>query len=101
MLKELNLLQVRLFLFYNHIRVFINGEEIEQLLQETKKMNVKIREYTTEDAKAASEIWNQVVEDGVAFPQEDTLAEETFVVDISEKNWFLTVSGWQKKKASV
>lgn len=77
MLKESNLLQVRLFLFYNHIRVFINGEEIEQLLQETEKMNVKIREYTTEDVKAASEIWNQVVEDGVAFPQEDTLTEET------------------------
>ena len=36
-------------------------------------MNIKIREYTTEDAKAASEIWNQVVDDGVAFPQEEDL----------------------------
>ena len=40
-------------------------------------MNVKIREYTTEDAMAASEIWNQVVEDGEAFPQEDCLTDET------------------------
>ena len=40
-------------------------------------MNIKIREYTTEDAKAASEIWNQVVDDGVAFPQEEDLTEES------------------------
>ena len=36
-------------------------------------MNINIREYTTEDAVAASEIWNQVVDDGVAFPQEEDL----------------------------
>lgn len=40
-------------------------------------MNIKIREYTTEDAKASSEIWNQVVDDGVAFPQEEDLTEES------------------------
>ena len=40
-------------------------------------MNIKIREYTTEDAKAASEIWNQVVDDGEAFPQEEDLTEES------------------------
>ena len=27
-------------------------------------MNINIREYTTEDAVAASEIWNQVVDGG-------------------------------------
>ena len=27
-------------------------------------MNINIREYMTEDAVAASEIWNQVVDDG-------------------------------------
>lgn len=36
-------------------------------------MNINIREYTTEHAVAASEIWNQVVDDGVAFPQEEDL----------------------------
>ena len=39
-------------------------------------MNIKIREYTTEDGKASSEIWNQVVDDGVAFPQEEDLTED-------------------------
>lgn len=36
-------------------------------------MNINIREYTAADAKSASEIWNQVVDDGVAFPQEEDL----------------------------
>lgn len=40
-------------------------------------MNIRIREYTTKDAAVASEIWNQVVEDAVAFPQEDLLTVET------------------------
>lgn len=40
-------------------------------------MKINIREYTTEDAVAASEIWNQVVDDGVAFPQEEDLSPET------------------------
>ena len=40
-------------------------------------MNINIREYMTADAAAASEIWNQVVDDGVAFPQEECLDEKT------------------------
>ena len=40
-------------------------------------MDIKIREYRTEDAVAASEIWNQVVDDGVAFPQEEDLTRES------------------------
>ena len=47
-------------------------------------MNIKIREYTTEDAKAASEIWNQVVDDGVAFPQEEDLTEDALVITMEE-----------------
>lgn len=31
-------------------------------------MDIVIREYKTEDVTAAITIWNQVVEDGVAFP---------------------------------
>ena len=34
---------------------------------------IRIREYCAGDAAAAAKIWNQVVEDGVAFPQEETL----------------------------
>ena len=40
-------------------------------------MDIKIREYRTEDAAAASEIWNQVVDDGVAFPQEEDLTKKS------------------------
>ena len=40
-------------------------------------MDIVIREYQTEDVTAAITIWNQVVEDGVAFPQEENLTEET------------------------
>ena len=40
-------------------------------------MNINIREYMTADAAAASEIWNQVVDDGVAFPQEEVLTPES------------------------
>ena len=36
-------------------------------------MNIFIREYKTQDAENAAEIWNQVVRDGVAFPQEKEL----------------------------
>ncbi|WP_130868990.1 GNAT family N-acetyltransferase [Intestinimonas massiliensis (ex Afouda et al. 2020)] len=34
---------------------------------------LKVRPYGAEDLPAMTEIWNQVVEDGVAFPQEETL----------------------------
>lgn len=40
-------------------------------------MNINIREYMTADAAVASEIWNQVVDDGVAFPQEEDLTPES------------------------
>lgn len=39
-------------------------------------MNVKIREYKKADADALMKIWNQVVENGVAFPQEEPLTED-------------------------
>ena len=39
-------------------------------------MKIAIRGYRTEDATAASEIWNQVVDDGVAFPQEEDFTAE-------------------------
>lgn len=35
--------------------------------------NIVIREYTPEDIPAMVDIWNEVVEEGVAFPQEDYL----------------------------
>ncbi len=38
---------------------------------------MKIRAYTEQDVPAMVHIWNQVVEEGVAFPQLDFLTEET------------------------
>lgn len=37
-------------------------------------MNICIREFSKNDSKYAAEIWNTVVEDGVAFPQLETLS---------------------------
>lgn len=38
---------------------------------------IKIREYTEKDIQQMLEIWNEVVEEGIAFPQEEILTEET------------------------
>ena len=36
-----------------------------------------IREYTDKDIPGMIEIWNEVVEEGIAFPQEDFLDERS------------------------
>lgn len=38
-------------------------------------MNIVVRAYTEADRSDMIEIWNEVVEDGVAFPQEEPLTE--------------------------
>lgn len=40
-------------------------------------MNIQIKPYEKTDIAEAISIWNEVVEDGVAFPQEEALTEET------------------------
>lgn len=40
-------------------------------------MNVEIREHTHSDLPDMIRIWNQVVEDGMAFPQLETLDEQS------------------------
>lgn len=40
---------------------------------------MRIREYTAEDLSEMIRIWNEVVEGGIAFPQEDSLDENTAV----------------------
>ena len=39
--------------------------------------NIRIRQYKEADLPELIRIWNQVVEDGVAFPQEELLTDET------------------------
>ena len=38
---------------------------------------MRIRNYETKDLNAMIQIWNEVVEDGIAFPQEELLDSET------------------------
>ena len=40
-------------------------------------MTLKLRKYQKKDAAEAADIWNQVVADGVAFPQTELLDEST------------------------
>ena len=40
-------------------------------------MNIKVRQYTKADINDANAIWNAVVEEGIAFPQEEILNEVT------------------------
>lgn len=44
---------------------------------------MKVRKYTDQDLQEIVCIWNEVVEEGVAFPQEETLDMES----ILESNW--------------
>ena len=40
-------------------------------------MNIKVRKFTYEDIEAVIDIWNDIVEEGVAFPQEEILNKKT------------------------
>ena len=40
-------------------------------------MNIIIRKYTETDLSRMIQIWNEIVEEGIAFPQEETLTIET------------------------
>ena len=40
-------------------------------------MSIEVKQFTTEDIEAANAIWNEVVEEGIAFPQTEILDEKT------------------------
>ncbi len=40
-------------------------------------MQITVRKYTEKDLEEMKRIWNEVVEDGVAFPQEELLDQQT------------------------
>lgn len=40
-------------------------------------MSINIRQYTTADVTAASVVWNEIVEEGIAFPQDEPLDDIT------------------------
>ncbi len=49
-------------------------------------MNITVRAYTQDDIPAMMRIWNEVVEEGVAFPQMECLTEETAPVFFGEQS---------------
>ena len=50
-------------------------------------MNVTVRKYEEKDLPDLIRIWNEVVEDGVAFPQEECLNDEKGNAFFSEKTY--------------
>lgn len=50
-------------------------------------MNIQIKPYEKTDIAEAISIWNEVVEDGVAFPQEEALTEETGDIFFKEQSF--------------
>lgn len=50
-------------------------------------MDIVIRNYRSKDVPSMIKIWNQVVEDGIAFPQEEYLTEVTAMAFFSEQSY--------------
>ena len=48
---------------------------------------MRIREYQTEDLEQMTAIWNEVVEEGIAFPQEEPLDRETGEIFFSAQSY--------------
>ena len=48
---------------------------------------MQIRGYNKNDLKQMIEIWNEIVEDGIAFPQEESLNSETGAVFFSSQSY--------------
>lgn len=49
--------------------------------------NITVREYTPADVGAMAEIWNEVVREGVAFPQEDYLTPESGAAFFAQQDY--------------
>lgn len=50
-------------------------------------MQITIRGYESRDLPAMVAIWNEVVEDGIAFPQEELLTEESGREFFAGQSW--------------
>ena len=62
-------------------------EESRSLTGEEIIMNITVRKYEEKDLPDLIRIWNEVVEDGVAFPQEECLNEETGKAFFAEQTY--------------
>jgi L-amino acid N-acyltransferase YncA len=61
-------------------------------------MNIKIRKYNAEDVPSMIRIWNEVVEEGDAFPQEDYLNQETGRTFFNEQTHCAVAEDCESKK---
>lgn len=50
-------------------------------------MNIQIRPYTTQDTPEAIQIWNHIVEEGIAFPQTEILTESAGIAFFTEQSF--------------
>lgn len=57
-----------------------------------------IRRYTEKDIPAMCGIWNEVVEEGVAFPQEETLTEKTGSAFFASQTYCAVAEETESKK---
>ena len=60
-------------------------------------MEIEVSEYTAADVAKMAEVWNEVVEDGIAFPQTEPLTEETAAKFFAEQ----TYCGVAKKDSEI
>jgi L-amino acid N-acyltransferase YncA len=61
-------------------------------------MNINIRRFAAHDLAPMIEIWNEVVESGIAFPQEDCLKEETGLEFFSQQTYCAIAEDCENRK---
>ncbi|MCI1991110.1 MAG: GNAT family N-acetyltransferase [Oscillospiraceae bacterium] len=61
-------------------------------------MNIKIRAYNIADISSMIQIWNEVVKEGIAFPQEDCLTQETGRVFFKDQTYCAVAEDCKRKK---
>ena len=60
-------------------------------------MNVSIRKYCEKDLPEMIKIWNAVVEEGIAFPQEELLTEKSGAQFFAEQTYCAVAQGDDNK----
>ncbi|NLZ53317.1 MAG: GNAT family N-acetyltransferase [Thermoanaerobacteraceae bacterium] len=61
-------------------------------------MKINIRRYNTMDIPSMINVWNEIVEEGNAFPQEDCLTEETGYAFFAEQTYCAVAEDYESKK---
>ena len=64
-------------------------------------MDIKIRQYAEEDVKETIAIWNEVVKEGIAFPQKETLTESTGDLFFKEQTFTGIAYDEEKKEVTM